>query len=103
MRHATSSLTRFIVAVTLVLAGSAQAFGQEHPFGLDPYKPSDAFWLRNFGGVLVAETPIVELAKLDPYKPSEAALIRQVGAAMPVCCPDWWGPGLAPHTTFVRR
>jgi len=65
-----------------------------HPYGLDPYAPSDAVWLRDFGASLVTQTPLVELATtLDPYKPSDAALLRQYGGAIPLCCPVWYSPG----------
>lgn len=85
------------VIVTAALAGCAattsyaQAAGE--PYGLDPYKPTDAWWLRNYGAVLVSQTPLLDLTKLDPYKPSDAALIRELGGALPV----WYG-GLLPVT-----
>ena len=55
----------------------------EHPYGLDPYNPSDAALLREFGVTLVSQTPLAELRKLDPYKPSHAALLRQLGGGIP--------------------
>ena len=93
----------FVAMVAVMLFAAGPVFGQAavpvaHPYGLDPYSPSDAMWLRNFGAVLVSETPLLELTTLDPYKPSEAALIRQVGGAIPLCCPDWYwrGPAFGP-------
>jgi hypothetical protein len=95
-RKATTSLLA-IAIVTLLAA--APVYGQApaptaHPYGFDPYAPSDAMWLRSFGAAIVAHTPLVDLATLDPYKPSDAALVRQLGGAMPLCCLDWYGPGL---------
>ncbi len=87
-----------VAAATLAVLAAAPASGQAptgpiHPYGLDPYAPSDATWLRNYGAALVAQTPMLELAALDPYKPSDAALIRQLGGAIPVCCLEWLWPG----------
>jgi hypothetical protein len=62
----------------------------QHPYGLDPYKPSDAQLLRTYGAVLATQTPLIELRKLDPYKPSQAALLRALGGAIPlwaISCP----------------
>jgi hypothetical protein len=88
----------FVALASVTLLAAAPASGQApvpaaHPYGLDPYSPSDAMWLRNFGAALVAQTPLLELATLDPYKPSDAELIRQLGGAIPLCCPDWYWPG----------
>ena len=59
----------------------------------NPYKPSDAALLRDFGATLVAHTPLQELRRLDPYKPSEAALLRQLGGAFPLWGLEWyWAP-----------
>jgi hypothetical protein len=74
---------------TVLLVGVVQAFGQaptpvQHPYGFDPYKPSDLALLRSYGGTLVTQTPLSELRKLDPYIPSHAALLRQLGAGMPL-------------------
>lgn len=90
-----------LMMASIVLLAAPAVFAQAplpgpttHPYGLDPYAPSDAVWLRNFGASLVAQTPLVELATtLDPYKPSDAALLRQFGGAIPLCCPDWYWPG----------
>ena len=78
------------VAALLVFTAtaSAQTAPPVHPFGLDPYKPSDAALLREFGLALVTQTPVHELAKLDPYKPSHAALLR-LGGALPVWAIGW--------------
>ena len=97
---------RVVTTVGFVaLLAVAPALGQvavptPHPYGLDPYAPSDAAWLRNYGAALVAQTPLLELGRLDPYKPSHAALLRQLGGAIPLCCPDWYwpGPSFAPLT-----
>ncbi len=91
---ATASIAAFAAA-----PASGQTPAQTaQPYGLNPYAPSDATWLRNYGAALVAQTPMLELAKLDPYKPSDAALLRQFGGAIPVCCLDWFwrGPGFGP-------
>ena len=86
------------IAVTLwlVVPASAQTPSCEqapapttHPYGFDPYKPSDAALLRDFGATLVAHTPLQELRRLDPYKPSEAALLRQLGGAFPLWGLEW--------------
>ncbi len=61
---------------------------------LDPYKPSDAALLRDFGDVLVAQVPLLEMRNLDPYKPSDAALIRRIGAGLPLYVA--WYPFAAP-------
>ncbi len=108
-----SSIRRFVlgvVASSCVLSAAGVAAqttaNADHPYGLDPYKPSDAAWLRNYGAVLVAETSVLELAALDPYKPTHAALARQVGGAMPFWVPDWLFPGstLGPVLPmFARR
>jgi len=84
--------------VALLAVAPASAQGQvntPHPYGLDPYTPSDAAWLRTYGAALVAQTPMADLATLDPYKPSDAALLRQMGGGMPLCCLDGYWPGLA--------
>ena len=94
-----------IVCLLAVAPASAQTPGSSHPYGLDPYAPSDAMWLRTYGAALVAQTPLLEIAALDPYKPSEAALMRQVGGAMPLCCLNWNWPGLvlgSPVPTSLR-
>jgi hypothetical protein len=83
------------VALTVTMLAAASAAGQtsesaEHPYGLDPYKPSDAALLRNYGGTLVAQTPLSELRKLDPYKPSHAALLRDLGGAFPLWGITWF-------------
>jgi len=84
-----------IVALSMVLAAGATTAAQtpgasEHPYGLDPYRPSDAFWLRTYGATLVAQTPLLELRKLDPYKPSHQALVRQIGGAIPLWGLAWY-------------
>ena len=55
------------LALTATLFVVTPGFSQtpapsQHPYGLDPYKPSDAFFLRNYGAALVAQTPLLELA-----------------------------------------
>jgi hypothetical protein len=87
--------------ITIVIAGAllaatpatAQTVVPElHPYGLDPYKPSDAAILRNYGGTLLAQTPLLELRQLDPYKPSHAELLRQVGNGIPQWSHLSWYP-----------
>jgi hypothetical protein len=103
-------LTATAIIVTLLTA--VPASGQvpapapppasaQHPYGLDPYDPSDAALLREYGVTLVAQTPLVELRKLDPYKPSHAALLRQLGGGIPLWGWAWYAsPGPAPLTLF---
>ena len=86
--------------ITLALFTAAPAFAQTavpelHPFGLDPYKPSDAALLRHYGGTLLAQTPLLELRQLDPYKPSDATLLRQLGNGIPQWSHFSWYPGTA--------
>ena len=83
------------VAIIMTLLAVVPASGQaqassEYPYGLDPYKPSDATLLRNYGDTLVAQTPLSELQKLDPYKPSHAALLRELGGAFPLWGLVWY-------------
>ena len=90
----------FAITIVLMLAGAIAASAQtpepdEHPYGLDPYKPSDAALLRDYGDTLVAQTPLTELRKLDPYKPSQAALRRAIGGAIPLWGTVWY-PYVAP-------
>jgi hypothetical protein len=66
------------------LASAQTPIPVQHPYGLDPYKPSDAELLREYGSVLAAQTPLLELHRLDPYKPSHAALLRALGGAIPL-------------------
>jgi len=97
-------LTALVIGATLLAA--VPASGQEppaeqHPYGLDPYNPSDAALLRDYGVTLVSQTPIAELRKLDPYKPSHAALLRQLGGGIPLWGWAWYSsPGPAPLTPF---
>jgi hypothetical protein len=70
----------------LLFAGAmlvaAPAFSQavhQHPYGLDPFNPSDAKIRRDWGGALVAQTPLVEMGKLSDFNPSEAELRRRIG------------------------
>jgi hypothetical protein len=86
----------FAVTILLLLVGAVAASAQslessaEYPYGLDPYKPSDAALLRDYGDTLVAQTPLAELRKLDPYKPSHAALLRDLGGAIPLWGTMWY-------------
>jgi len=75
-----------ITILTALPAAAQSSANPSRPYGLDPYKPSDAAILRNYGSVLVAETPLLELGGLDPYNPTEAALLRQLGNGVPQCC-----------------
>ena len=102
------------VAIIVTLLAVAPAEGQtpapapapepapvEYPYGLDPYNPSDAALLREYGVTLVSQTPLSELRKLDPYKPSHAALLRQLGGGIPLWGWAWYAsPGPAPLTIF---
>ena len=95
-------LTLLALLVVLLCVSPAVA---QHPYELDPYKPTDAAMLRNYGSVLVGLTPLLELRKLDPYVPSEAALLRQLGGALPVWV-GWYPPvpvpaPAAPLTPFA--
>jgi hypothetical protein len=89
-------VTVIAMAVALIAAAPAAAqtsIPEEHPYGLDPYKPSDAAILRAYGSTLVAQTPLLELRQLDPYKPSHAALLRQLGNGVPQWSHFSWYPG----------
>jgi len=98
--------TAFVIVVMLVAAVPAvgqtpEPAADEHPYGLDPYNPSDAALLREYGVTLVAQTPLAELHKLDPYKPSHAALLRQLGGGIPLWGWAWYAsPGPGPLTPF---
>jgi hypothetical protein len=94
-------MRRTALVLTVTLLAVSPAFGQtpepeSHPYGLDPYKPSDAALLRELGATLVAQTPVSELRKLDPYKPSHAALLRELGGAFPL-----WGLSWYPTPTLM--
>ncbi len=99
-----SSRVAIVIALTLltVVSAAAQAPAtDQHPYGLDPYKPSDAALLRDYGGTLVAQTPLLDLRNLDPYKPSQAALLREIGGALPLWGIAWYpGPMPASLTPF---
>ena len=90
-----------IVASAIVVATSAPVYGQtpaypySYPYGLDPFRPTDAALLRQYGGVLVSQTPLLELARLDPFRPTDAALLRDLGGAMPL-----WGVWYPPVPSF---
>jgi hypothetical protein len=78
-----------LTLILFAILAAVPAFGQtaapaQHPFGLDPYNPSAARLLRDWGGVLVQQVPLSELSKLDPFKPSDAALLRRLGEGMPL-------------------
>lgn len=94
MRQVTSTAMIFIL-VSATIASAQTRESDEHPYGLDPYKPSDAALLRDYGDTLVAQTPLAELRKLDPYKPSHAALLRDLGGAIPLWGVVWY-PGPVP-------
>jgi hypothetical protein len=97
-------LTALVISATLlavVPASGQEPPPEQHPYGLDPYNPSDAALLRDYGVTLVSQTPISELRKLDPYKPSHAALLRQLGGGIPLWGWAWYAsPGPAPLTPF---
>jgi hypothetical protein len=84
-----------LFALLCAPAARAQSPTSVYPYGLDPYKPTDAWWLRQYGSVLVAQTPILELRTLDPFKPSEAALLRDLGGAIPLWA-LWYPPAPMP-------
>jgi hypothetical protein len=107
---------RLIAIVTaMVLWDFGLAWAQtptpvQHPYGLDPYKPSDAELLRKYGSVLATRTPLLDLRRLDPYKPSHAALLRALGGALPLWA-NWCAlasppasltPGSTPAATSPR-
>jgi hypothetical protein len=86
-------MRRTILALIVTLAAAWPAAAQapaDNPYGLDPYKPSDAALLRAFGTTLISQTPLPELATLDPYKPSHAALLRQMGGGLPLWGLAWY-------------
>ena len=61
-------VTAILMTVALLAAAPAAAqtsIPEEHPYGLDPYKPSDAAILRTWGSTLVAQTPLLELSRLE--------------------------------------
>ncbi len=66
----------------------------------DPYKPSHAAIVRNYGAALLAQAPLSTLLALDPYVPSEAALLRQLGGAIPLWAYPAY-PALYPASLFV--
>lgn len=85
------------VLLVLALVGAAAAPGYSqtpaatgHPYGLDPFNPTDAAFLRNYGAALVAQTPLLELRQLNPFNPSDAALLRQIGGAIPLWGLAWY-------------
>jgi hypothetical protein len=101
MHVAALAIVVTLVAVVPASGQTAPPAPAEHPYGLDPYNPSDAALLREYGVTLVAQTPRAELRKLDPYKPSHAALLRQLGGGIPLWGWAWYAsPGPAPLTPF---
>ena len=97
-RYDVVSHVALVILTLLIGVAGVSAQTQEsdaHPYGLDPYKPSDAALLRDYGDTLVAQTPLSELQKLDPYKPSHAALLRDLGGAIPLWGIVWY-PGPVP-------
>jgi hypothetical protein len=87
----------FAIVITGALLAATPAAAQTQvpelqPYGLDPYKPSDAAILRTYGSTLLAQTPLLELRQLDPYKPSHAALLRQLGNGVPQWSHFSWYP-----------
>src|SRR5262245_36425337 len=86
-------LAMILTLATLLCSPPASSQGLSpngRPFGLDPYNPTDAALLSNYGGVLVDQMPLLEVSRLDPFNPTEAALLRSFGGGIPV----WggWGP-----------
>lgn len=92
------------VLTLFVVFGAATAFAQPVEHGLDrfdPYDPSDAQLLSEYGGALATELPMRELRQLDIYNPTEAAIRRDYGGGLPL----WvWYPLYAPGPVpYVRR
>lgn len=82
-----------VAAMCVMLATGAAAqsvVDADHPYGFDPYKPSDAAVLREYGATLALQSPTFPL---DRYRPSHAALIRQLGPDVPLWLPEWALPG----------
>lgn len=101
------TLIAFALLAATLASAQYQPASAQYPYDLDPYKPSDAALLRNYGATLVAQTPLLELRKLDPYIPSQAALMRQLGGAMAPWVGWYWpffppAPNPAPLTPFPR-
>jgi hypothetical protein len=92
-------MRQIAIALLVTLLCASPTFAQ-HPYDLDPYKPSDAALLRNYGAVLVGLTPILELRKLDPFVPSHASLLRQLGGALPLWV-GWYSPVPVPVSAPV--
>jgi hypothetical protein len=96
------------ITITAALLAAAPAAAQTllvpeaHPYGLDPYKPSDAAVLRSYGSALLAQTPLLQLRELDPYKPSHAELLRQLGGAMPLWSHLSWYPMAPPLAPLME-
>jgi hypothetical protein len=90
MRYIAIVITGALLAATP--AAAQTQVPELHPYGLDPYKPSDAAILRTYGGTLVQQTPLLELRQLDPYKPSHATLLRQIGNGIPQWSHFSWYP-----------
>jgi hypothetical protein len=86
-----TAIAIFVTLLAVVPASGQSPASAQLPYGLDPYKPSDAALLRQYGDTLLAQTPLLELRKLDPYIPSHAALLRQLGGGLPL-----WGLGWYP-------
>jgi hypothetical protein len=96
-----------IIALAAALLGATPTAAQTlvpeaHPYGLDPYNPSDAAVLRTYGSTLVAQTPLLQLRELDPYKPSHATLLRQLGGAMPIWSHLSWYPMAPPLAPLME-
>ncbi len=105
-RFTTPSARRVAAFALAAMVVSQPLFAQEpgRPFGLDPYKPSDAKILRDLGPTLVTQMPLSELSKLDPYNPTDAALLRQAGAGIPVwAIAPFWAINPVGVTGTVRR
>lgn len=94
--------TVILLAATPAAAQTVQILNPEpQPYGLDPYKPSDAAVLRTYGSTLVAQTPLLQLSQLDPYKPSHAALLRQLGGGIPLWSHLAWYPTAPPPAPLM--
>ena len=84
-----------LMCVAMSAAASAQTletWNYSRPYGLDPYNPTHAAILRNYGAALITPRPLTEVAAMDPFSPTEAGLLRQLGGAIPMWF-VWYGAG----------
>ena len=87
-----------LVLGVFILTGPTVAYGQPcmpQTVAYDPYNPSDAAIVRQFGGAVMAQAPLSTLLQLDPYVPSHGELLRQVGNGIPLWLSYGWYPAPA--------